>query len=144
MLSGCLILLALCSTLIFQKIELSWFKIGIGLGSIVLILLSLFIVSLMSIPGYTRRRFAEGTRLWSELHVTWNATGISFQSSRGSTITLWTDFYRWMADRRSLLLYHNKGAFVTIPLRKLSDVSTAQLMIHVAESGLQERSGWER
>jgi hypothetical protein len=79
----------------------------------------IFLVAWISIPISARRTWSQ-RRTWNDIHISWNTDGISFKSDRGDGQYGWRDFYRWSADRTSLLLYLDGRMFFVLPIRAVT------------------------
>ena len=79
--------------------------------------LLLWLGSWLCVAPLARRAWRQSERMWVDQQVGCTADEIEFVSSRGEVRFPWSDFYRWAADEKSILLYQSACAFYALPLR---------------------------
>ena len=91
------------------------------------------------IPRQARRSWSQAKRLWIETEVRWDKDGIHFKNARGDSYVPWSDYHRWAADKRSILLYQDDRSFILLPLRGFPADARETITGHLKTSGVPTR-----
>ena len=92
-----------------------------------------------SIPRQARRSWMQAKRLLIETKARWDSEGITFENARGNSRVPWTDYHRWAADDRSILLYQDDRSFFTLPLGQLPADARDTITGHLKKAGVRAR-----
>jgi hypothetical protein len=111
----------------------------IVLGSIWAFLVTVCVAGWFMIPRQARRNWRQAQKMWIERRVSWDADKIHFESEKGQVHVNWSDYYRWAADDRSLLLYQDDRTFHLVPLRNLPSGACDAITEYLKAAGVQER-----
>ena len=87
----------------------------------------------------TRRSWEQSHKMWIEQRVRFTSEAIEFHSERGDVRILWSDFYRWAADAKILLLYQTSRSYITVPLRGFEPEATIKIRNLLEAAGVPER-----
>jgi hypothetical protein len=80
------------------------------------------------LPRRVHRIFLQQKALHDEVRIQWNDEGISFESGRGSSRFLWSDFVRIAENQKAIVLLQSDALFNFIPKRVLSADEVASIM----------------
>jgi|GEM_PF-662710 len=69
------------------------------------------------VPRRVRRRYRERQATHRASTLTWDETGMTIDNENGHMRAPWSDFVKWRADERVMLLYRSRLLFMTIPKR---------------------------
>jgi hypothetical protein len=109
-----------------------------GLASACLIVATGLVVSWLAIPFNSRRTWNQ-RKTWDEVHARWDSGGITMKSGHGDGNFGWSDFYRWTADRKILLLYLDARLFYVLPLRAFPPGTPNDIVVALRSAGVQQR-----
>jgi hypothetical protein len=111
----------------------------IVLGTIWAFLATVCIVGWFMIPRQARKNWKQAQKMWIERSVSWDADKIHFESEKGQVHLNWSDYYRWAADDRSLLLYQDDQTFNLVPMRNLPPGARETITEYLQAAGVLER-----
>ena len=103
------------------------------------VVIAICVLGWFAIPRQTRRSWSQAQRLWIETEVRWDSNGIHFKNARGNSHVPWTDYHRWAADERSILLYQDDRSFFTLPLRQFPADARDTITGQLKKAGVQAR-----
>ena len=89
-----------------------------------------------------RRAFRQGEAMHSAIRIEWDQEAIRFHTEMSDSEYRWTRFYRWMASKKSLLLYRDSQFFVVIPRRALPAGAAEEMIAAMKAAGVKERGRW--
>lgn len=89
-----------------------------------------------------RRAYRQGQAMRSPNDVTWDEATISFESASGHVTWRWDQFYRWMASKKTLLLYRDSQTMFPIPVRALPEGSRDEMIAALKAAGVREKGRW--
>ena len=111
----------------------------LALGSIWGIVVAICIVGWLMIPMQARRIWSQAQKFWTGHRVKWDADQIHFKSERGESHVRWSDYYRWAANDKSLLLYQDSRLFYPLPLQSFPAGAAETIFGYLRAAGVQER-----
>jgi hypothetical protein len=91
-----------------------------------------------------RRAFRQGEAMRTPIRIEWDDEAIRFHTDMSDSEYRWTRFYRWMASKKSLLLYRDSQFFIVIPRRALPDGSAEDIMSALRAAKVQEKGKLRR
>ena len=109
------------------------------LGSIWAIIVAICVLGWFMIPRQARRTWGQAKKLWIEQNVKWDSDRIHFKSTRGESHVLWSDYHRWAADDRSILLYQDERTFFLLPVRQFPVGTRETITDYLKLAGVAER-----
>jgi YcxB-like protein len=89
-----------------------------------------------------RRAFRQGEAMHTAIHIEWDEQAIRFRTDMSNSEYRWDRFYRWLASKRSLLLYRDSQFFVVIPRRALPAGAAEDMIVALKASGVREKGRW--
>lgn len=89
-----------------------------------------------------RRAFRQGEKMRSPSKVSWDEQTISFESASGHSTLRWEQFYRWMASKKTLLLYRDSQTMFPIPVRAFPDGAVEEMIGALKTAGVREKGRW--
>lgn len=82
------------------------------------------------LPRRVRRIFVQQKALHDEVAIHWTDESISFESGRGSSRFVWSDFIRIADNKAAIVMLQSDALFNFIPKRALSADQVASIMGH--------------
>jgi len=89
-----------------------------------------------------RRAFRQGKAMRGPNQVSWDDQAISFESANGRTTLRWEQFWRWMASKKTLLLYRDSQTMFPIPVRTFPDGAIEEMIAALKAAGVREKGRW--
>lgn len=86
-----------------------------------------------------RRAFRQGEAMRSPIRIEWDTEAIRFHTDMSHSEYHWNRFYRWMASKKSLLLYRDSQFFIVIPRRTLPIGAANEIIASLKASGVREK-----
>jgi len=86
-----------------------------------------------------RRAFRQGQKMRSPQRVSWDDQGISFESASGHVTWRWEQFHRWMASKKTLLLYRDSQTMFPIPVRAFPEGAINEMIASLKAAGVKEK-----
>ena len=90
-----------------------------------------------------RRAFRQGEAMHTAIRIDWDAEAIRFHTDMSNSEYRWTRFYRWMASKKSLLLYRDSQFFIVIPKRALGAGEAEDMIAAMKAAGIREKGRWK-
>jgi hypothetical protein len=90
-----------------------------------------------------RRAFRQGEAMHTPIRIEWDDQAIRFHTDMSNSKYRWDRFYRWMASKKSVLLYRDSQFFIVIPRRALSDGAAEDMIAVLRASGVREKGRWK-
>ncbi len=91
-----------------------------------------------------RRAFRQGEAMRSPIRIEWDEQAIRLKTEMSNSEYRWERFYRWMASKKSLLLYRDSQFFVVLPRRALPDGATEEIIAALQSAGVRQKGSWRR
>ena len=91
-----------------------------------------------------RRVFRQGRAMRSPNKVSWDDQTISFESASGHATFRWNQFHRWMASKKTLLLYRDSQTMFPVPVRAFPDGAVDEMIAALKSAGVREKGRWGR
>lgn len=95
-----------------------------------LILSLILTLNYVLLPRRVRRIFVQQKALHDKVSIQWGDEGISFETGRGSSRFLWSDFVRIAENQKAIVLLQSDALFNFIPKRVLSADEVASIMAY--------------
>lgn len=73
------------------------------------------------LPWQVRKIFREQKSLSNELRFAFDEAGVAVETARGNGRHPWSDFHKWTADRKFVLLYQSSVVFFLLPRRAFAN-----------------------
>jgi len=89
-----------------------------------------------------RRAFRQGEAMHTPIRIEWDDQAIRLHTEMSNSEYRWDRFYRWMASKKSLLLYRDSQFFVVIPRRALSGGAAEEMIVALKAAGVREKGRW--
>ena len=89
-----------------------------------------------------RRAFRQGEAMHTPIRIEWDDRAIRFHTDMSDAEYPWDRFYRWMASKKSLLLYRDSQFFIVLPRRALPDGAVHGIIAALQASGVREKGRW--
>lgn len=86
-----------------------------------------------------RRAFRQGKAMRSPNKVSWDNQTISFESSTSQATYRWDQFYRWMASKKTLLLYRDSMTMFPMPVRAFPEGAVDEMISALRAAGVREK-----
>ena len=86
-----------------------------------------------------RRAFREGEAMRTPIRIEWDDQAIRFHTDMSNAEYRWGRFYRWVASKKSLLLYRDSQFFIAIPRRTLSTAAADEMIGALKSAGVREK-----
>ena len=91
-----------------------------------------------------RRAFRQGEAMRTPITIDWDDQAIRFQTNMSNSEYQWSRFYRWIASKKSLLLYRDSQFFIVLPRRALPDGAADEMIAALWAAGIREKGKWRR
>ena len=89
---------------------------------------------------YARKGFRQALSFWRPTAIQWDDDSVQFTSDRGQSRDVWTSYYSWAADDRSILLYQSANLFITLPVRDVGNDARISISAALKKAGVKQRS----
>lgn len=86
-----------------------------------------------------RRAFRQGEAMRTPIHIEWDAQAIRMKTDMSNSEYRWERFYRWLASKKSLLLYRDSQFFIVIPMRALPAGAADDIISAMKAAGVREK-----
>lgn len=86
-----------------------------------------------------RRAFRQGEAMRTPIRIEWDNRAIRFGTDMSNSEYQWRRFYRWLASKKSLLLYRDSQFFVVIPRRAIPEGGIEEMVAALKSAGVRER-----
>jgi len=90
-----------------------------------------------------RRAFRQGEAMHTAIRIEWNSDAIRFHTDMSDSEYRWTRFYRWMASKKSLLLYRDSQFFIVIPRRALGEGAAEDMIEALKAAEVRQKGRWQ-
>lgn len=90
-----------------------------------------------------RRAFRQGEAMRTEIRLDWDDQAIRLKTDMSNAEYSWDRFYRWLASKKSLLLYRDSQFFIVIPRRALSEGAAEDLIAALKAAGVREKGKFQ-
>ena len=90
-----------------------------------------------------RRAFRQGEAMRTPIRIEWDDQAIRLHTDMSNSEYRWGRFYRWMASRKSLLLYRDSQFFIVIPRRALPEGAVEEISAALKDAGVREKGRWK-
>jgi YcxB-like protein len=89
-----------------------------------------------------RRAFRQGEAMHTAIRIEWDEQAIRFHTDMSDAEYGWSRFYRWLASKKSLLLYRDSQFFIVIPRHALPDGAAEEMVAALKAAGIREKGRW--
>ncbi|HMI40388.1 MAG TPA: YcxB family protein [Sphingomicrobium sp.] len=86
-----------------------------------------------------RRAFRQGEAMRTAIRINWDDQAIRFETEISNSEYRWDRFFRWMASKKSLLLYRDSQFFIVIPRRGLPEGAADEMVAALRAAGVREK-----
>lgn len=86
-----------------------------------------------------RRAFRQGEAMHAQIRIEWDDQAIRFKTAMSNSEYRWDRFFRWLASKKSLLLYRDSQFFIVIPRRALPEGATDEMVAALKAAGVREK-----
>lgn len=86
-----------------------------------------------------RRAFRQGEAMHTAIRIDWDEQAIRFHTEMSNSEYGWNRFYRWMASKKSLLLYRDSQFFIVIPRRAVPGQAVDEMIAALKAAGVREK-----
>ena len=90
-----------------------------------------------------RRAFRQGDAMRTPIRMEWDEEAIRFHTDMSDAEYRWTRFYRWMASKKSLLLYRDSQFFIAVPRRALVEGQAENMISALKAAGVREKGKFQ-
>ena len=91
-----------------------------------------------------RRAFRQGEAMHTAIRIEWDEQAIRFHTDMSNSEYGWNRFYRWLASKKSLLLYRDSQFFIVIPRRALPEGAAEEMISALRAMAVREKGRWGR
>ena len=91
-----------------------------------------------------RRAFRQGEAMRTPIRIEWDEKAIRFHTDMSNSEYGCNLEYRWLASKKSLLLYRDSQFFIVIPRRALPEGAAQEMIDALRASGIREKGRWSR
>jgi len=95
-----------------------------------------FLHRYVMVPRLARRLFEQQKSLHHELTFDFDAEGMRVRSPWGVSTIPWSDFRKWKASRRLLVLFQSDVVINLVPLHALPDAATREALLSLVDKGI--------
>ena len=86
-----------------------------------------------------RRAFRQGEAMRTPIRIEWDEQAIRFDTDMSNSEYAWNRFYRWLASKKSLLLYRDSQFFIVLPRRALPVEAVEEMIVALKAAGVREK-----